>query len=764
MAIFYFDAPAGAGKTHVLIEHAHRLARKGQKILFVQPSRELIERTISGMSQTFHPTYPIRPITSDTHGGSVVAAIVGHFRETPRNQGEVLFVTHAAFLLLSFLERARDWTVIVDEVLQVDLFESFNIPDTHKLITDALAFEPGHGEYGRLLSAASSISSLSLDQIARNPRKDQVLAQFSGFAHRMLSDYWKVYAKHDSFERLLAHDKGGQLQTYSLLGAGIFDRFAQTIIASACFTNSMLFQLWSSRGVSLQPVGQEFFDGLRYGQHQNGAQITIRYVLDEHWSKTKRDITIEGGGTFGSAIIAHVGQALGAEPFVWMGNKDQSGIFDHLPNATQLPNFPHGRNDFQQFHNVVVMSALNAPPTHFAFMETLGVSSDALKTAHYRSAVYQAVMRTSIRNPNDPAPKTVIVMDRPTAHWLADCFPGAHVELLNVNAAVPNRPRGRPCMGEVALSAAERVQRCRLKKRKTPTDPQSVGYGSVFADKFATISSLQLELDTADDDGFIALLAELHKREVQTKDSNFLICPATFDPAIARTETRRGLGNVVEARGIWLDFDHGQLTHGEFAAVFPSLRFAAFNTYSSTAVENRWRAFIPTSRAMSVDEYAAVVSQIERHLVDQRWGDQFAKGQRHGLDTSKMHAASLFYAPCQAAEKTASFFHDHNEVSRAALDVDYWLTGATSLIAVGPATSLPLLQGPIEKGALDQAIGKWRAAPKGSGHSAFFALATHLKRAGMSTMDMQSLLQQEAEHAHSPHERRAEIQGLIEAA
>lgn len=759
MAISYFDAPAGSGKTHVLVEHAHRMAQQGQKVLFVQPSRELIARTINDTLVPLLPSCSYRAIHGDTHAGNVVAAIVAHFRETPRHQGEIFFITHAAFLLLPFLERAGDWMVIVDEVLQVDLFESFNIPDTHRLITDALALVPGVDGYGKLLAATSSRSPLSLAQIARNPRSDQVLSQFSGLAHRMLSAHWEVFANRDNFQRLIAGDKGGQLQTYSLLGAGIFDRFAQTIIASACFTASMLYQLWSARGVQLQPVGKEFFDGLRYQQHGNGAHLTIRYVQDEHWSKTKRDMVVEGGGTVGAAIISRVEEALSCEPFVWMGNKDQSGAFDHAPNATPLPNSPHGLNNYQQFHNVVVLSALNPPPTHFAFMDTLGISGDALKTAHYRSAVYQAAMRCSIRNPSDPTPKTVIVMDRPTAHWLADCFPGAHVEQLNICVALPDRPRGRPRVGDVPLSIAERVRRCRQRKRDVnPT----AAYGSVFASKFASTSSLQLELDQADDDGFIALLAELHQRVVKAKDDNFLISPATFDAVIAGVDTQRGLDNVVTARGVWLDFDDGDLTHDEFGALFPTLRFAASNTYSSTGRNNRWRAFIPTSREMSADEYASVVRQIERRLVDQRWADRSSEGRRHGLDGSKLHAASMFYAPCQASDPTASFFHDYNELPRKALDVDRWMAAATSVAAV-PLPTIASVLPQSGRQAVFQATTVWRSTPAGSGRKAFYALAMRLMRAGISLNEMEVLLTQEAQHAHSPRERHSEIPALIAA-
>jgi hypothetical protein len=284
----------------------------------------------------------------------------------------------------------------------------------------------------------------------------------------------------------------------------------------------------------------------------------------------------------------------------------------------------------------------------------------------------------------------------------------------------------------------------------------------VFATRFSSISTLQLELDQVDDDGFIALLAELHQRVVEAKDDNFLISPATFDAAMAGTDTKRGLDNVTRTRGIWLDFDDGDLTQDDFAAVFPALRFAASNTYSSTAGNNRWRAFIPTSREMSADEYASVVRQIERGLVDQRWGDRSSEGRRHGLDDSKMHAASLFYAPCMAAEQTASFFHDYNEVPRTALDVDRWVAAATSVAPVPlPTISSVLLQ--PNRQAVSQAITVWRSTPAGSGRTAFYALAMRLLRAGISLSEMQALLEQEAQHAHSPRERYAEIPALIAA-
>ena len=53
-------------------------------------------------------------------------------------------------------------------------------------------------------------------------------------------------------------------------------------------------------------------------------------------------------------------------------------------------------------------------------------------------------------------------------------------------------------------------------------------------------------------------------------------------------------------RGIWLDNDGGDLTHQEFARLFPRLRMVISNSYSSTAEKPRWRVFIPTTIAMPI--------------------------------------------------------------------------------------------------------------------------------------------------------------------
>lgn len=159
MTIDIFDALAGAGKTRALVGHSDRLARHGQKVLFVQPTMYLITKTIDDELLPLDPTYAVRPIHGDcvSKSESVIAKIVAHFQNTPADCGEIVFITHAAFLLLPYIERKADWTLIMDEVPQVDCFQELRLPDTHHLITPFLALVPGGASYGRLIKVEDAI-------------------------------------------------------------------------------------------------------------------------------------------------------------------------------------------------------------------------------------------------------------------------------------------------------------------------------------------------------------------------------------------------------------------------------------------------------------------------------------------------------------------------------------------------------------------------------------------------------------------------------
>lgn len=127
--------------------------------------------------------------------------------------------------------------------------------------------------------------------------------------------------------------------------------------------------------------------------------------------------------------------------------------------------------------------------------------------------------------------------------------------------------------------------------------------GTVFATLYDT-QPLD-HIDYQSDDSFISGLRSMHERIISAKEHAGLMSPAHFDPDMD-AETSRGSANVRCVRGIWLDNDGGDLTPDEFARLFPNYRVVVWNTYSSTLSKTRWRAFIPTTQAMSIRVPASI--------------------------------------------------------------------------------------------------------------------------------------------------------------
>jgi hypothetical protein len=287
-------------------------------------------------------------------------------------------------------------------------------------------------------------------------------------------------------------------------------------------------------------------------------------------------------------------------------------------------------------------------------------------------------MRCSIRNPSDTTPKRVVVMDQDTAEWLTDLFPGAKIEPLPDVGVVPRK--GNPGRPRKHADNAEKARKHReVAKRKyaahldlingtslvtgrypdlgqrlqaemrefarnencllegefvTPKAPPSP---STSGTAFATIyDALPLDhVDYEDDHSFIHGLRDLHERVIPKEESG-LFSPAHFDPTKA-AETSRGLDNITHVRGIWFDNDGGDLAPDVFADLFPYLRVVVWNTSSSTAAKPRWRAFIPTTCAMSIDVHRLVMQRFEKVLNQQGYWSKKQLQKRPGIKVRRCH-------------------------------------------------------------------------------------------------------------------------------
>ncbi len=833
--IEYFDAPAGAGKTRALSRYADFLAKMGKKVLIVQPTKVLIDNTNDHEIKPLDPDYPVTRFHGDV-SDRVIVEIMKHFGAS-KSGPEIMMITHGAFLRIPFFASRKNWVVIVDETLGVDCISEYNIPVSHRLITDRLAVRDTGPKYARLICTKDSKDWWK--NIAQNGSQDDILRHFQELAGKLTDKNWDVFTSSTRFADIVANGGQGPITIHAVLKPSIFRGFKRVIVASACMEDTMLFKLWSAKGVKLKPASGSLRKNLRYTEHENGKHVAIHYFLECEWSKSIRDKCVALNGvtaTVGTHIIAAVRNMFADQDFAWMANKDlPDSVFAGHSGAMRLPNTPHGLNTYQHIHNVVVMSALNPPPNHFSFLLDQGVEGEEVRRAVYHSAVYQAAMRISIRNPADTTPKSIVVMDQGTAEWLADLFPGAAVQQApGFSGMIAKGKAGRPAK---YASGKDRVKACREKSRAeliaqlealnedsfTQQDHRAMadqmldlagvdmgemcneitsykdislqktrfGRGSAFASFYSTDP---IYIEPSDEDEFIEFLKGWHQQRVPSKKEQFLIAPAYYEPDIEGVDTRRGRANIQYLNGIWLDNDGGDLTHEEFAHMFPFNRVVVWNTYSSTPKAPRWRVFMPTTHAMTVDVYEMVIRQIEATLKANGYVRKDAKsksrmGQKHhGFDTGKFVATSVFYLPGQAADPAGSFFVDYAGEERGPLNVLTWLddlivrtekiekkaakAGSRENAPVPPQTNvspkLKLLRDGLKASRqnyssarrVEEAIDQWRSAPKGHGHAEFFRLAARLKAAGMTVEEVEEHLHAECAFAKSPAKRRSEIKGI----
>jgi hypothetical protein len=835
--LYYLDALCGAGKTYAATRYAYWLARRGNKVLVVQPCKELINKTVREELSKLSPAVRHTVLHGD-EVRLVVPAIVSHFKETPPG-GEILFITHQGFLRTPFFQGREKWIVIWDEYPQIDQFSEFHIPNTGELIVPLIDLHSHDARYS-VASPAIGGGRARLKEIAENKDDDQVWKLFKDFTDRLLSPKWTTSVLSHTWENLRSgQGKQRRVTSHSMLQPSMFDGFERVIMLGACFEESLMNHVWSAQGVRFKPFrSKHFTNDLRYQKHLNGGLLRIKYATDEPWSKALRDRVLDeaAGTTVLDAILEKVRAEVGDEPFVWMGNKDLGdGTFNGL-EAERLPNSPHGRNDFQDFHTAVILSALNPPPAHFAFLESKGVNGAAVRTGGYRQATYQAVMRCSLRNPDDLNPKTVIVMDRDTAEWLAALFPGCSVSPLGgavIGAVLKKSGRPKVHASSAARKAAHRrdletrllieqdiingddltadfypdltaIIRAEMPELNGLAAEDQVAWGDAEKGGGTIFTSLYdpvpfAHLDREDDESFIAGLRSFHDRFIPAKEDAGLISPAFFD-SDKDPDTSRGLANVRHVRGVWLDNDGGDLTPDEFARLFPFFRVVVWNTYSSTLSKPRWRAFIPTTQAMSMRVHALILAQIMKALNKAGyWSkEQLAKNPAirkrnlHGFDASKFNAASLFFLPAKARDPAGSFFHDYGEGNpkRGPIEPYVWIkksivhpepepvapaptvaTRSPAPICAGGSPKLQKIRAALANKSgenrreewRDEAIEEWRtkAFQSGQGNQAFFALGAALQRAGLDQSEIKQVLEEEAPFARNSGQRKGEIKNIM---
>jgi hypothetical protein len=776
MQILTVDALAGAAKTYNAIRFATAAVRAGEKYIFCVPSTRLAIQ-VEKDSQKAGCSAVTAIHSEDGKDGSVVARLIHHFQNTDHDRGEVLILTMAALDRLKYIERKSSWHVIVDELPSPVFHLPISLHENRHHLLDLFTPQPWNAAYG--LMHANEADTGRVADIARNRYLDQITHQVSEVANKLLSDHWRCFALNDQLARFRGPADGqNTLDFFGLLQPSIFNGFKSVTLMGACLEESLLYRHWLSMGVDFVPHSQI---KARFTECPNGGLVTIQYAIDRDWSAGLRDMD----GIFEN-IVGRCKAALKGKQYVFLVNK---GIeMASLNDGLQLPHTSHGLNHFMGFHNAMLLSALNPPPAYFGFCsDMMGLDGDEVRTAIYRTAVYQAAMRISIRNLDDLNAKRVQVVDKATALWLSGLITGSKIEKLPGDDPAPE-DRRRVCKPKTTAERwsthRQKIKRelvaglDRLNKMHSKNPTNDILYkkdtvsldshlGSIFHDKFSRygISTSAISVNS-----FRTLLAEAHQQVIGAKDHRCLISPGVYDPNL--DNTWRGNGNLVSLSGVWMDNDGGDLTPDAFAKML-RIPLIIFNTFSSTTADPRWRVWIPTSHLLTPAAHKEIIAQVRKMLIDRKF---YGKGysakhpdrvvKHHGFDEGKFAPASLFHLPAQSkAGKDASFFLEYNwecGLLNPYEWIDRSIVDHREPAIVKTIETLSLATKQADGSKVEKAEENWRTHDHGDGNRAFFRLAVAYRHAGLGWFDAEPLLRQQAQLAHgrqSMNERLKDLKG-----
>ena len=489
-------------------------------------------------------------------------------------------------------------------------------------------------------------------------------------------------------------------------------------------------------------------------------------------------------------------------PFLWQGNKSLvEPPFGE--NGRRLPNVPHGLNDYSDVNNIAFLSALNPKSDHFRFLKTRGVDDDSVRRAVYCSAVYQSVMRSSIRDPQNLDSKIAIVPDISVARYLQDRFPRSIVEKLTAQIPESEISTKAGRHRKYSSAKARQIEYRRRKRQNRSSDLLRLqgfpylGEKSCGSENTAIIGDKKgIEIITnfvthhglcgtfykhiksgspcaylycQNTELFIDVLAFFHSRKLPNKDANLLLSPAIFDPNIPNElGTKHGLENIVAMRHLWMDFENGDLKPDELSELFPQIRLLVFNTYNHSKEKPRFRVIIPFDEPISSDDYSLLYNNIIEKIEDAGYSVGRGKGHpQSGLDVSKKTPTSLFYLPCQSQDPTQSFFKDYNDDKRKLLDPFAWIENTVIRFpkTIAPQTPQQPRRENIDEVKVEAATKRWRGSRENhkTGNKGFFNYALSLRSAGMSPEQIERKLQEQAQFGRSPDERKEQIPWIMKS-
>lgn len=797
---FIIGGAAGVGKTTLVGAIVDKGVKRGERYIIVQPTKELQDETYAQLK--LRSVDKVYCINGDGDAGSVIKRIDEHLKKNS-HPGQILLITMAAFDMVPFFNKPGNWNLFIDEVPSAIKAMNPRIPVNHAPITQHLMLND-NGEYASL----GVKKRRAIEKIRENKANDVLFAELNELTTTLLAEDWEVYVNSERYDNLITGKVGeGELEAYALRTMERLKKFKSCTIVGARIKESFFYLIATFYGIKFKPYPNL---PARFGveTHANGALLEIHYMPVKRWSQAAAERHSDKLKNY----VEYAGKLFGTEEFLWLGNVKGPKCFGQV-NCTKLSGAPHGLNKYDHIDNIVVTAAYNPSIKFSRFLRYLNLSTDQIDVAMHVHRVYQAVLRTSLRdqkNSLNPSIKRVVVPDLRTANWLLTVFPDAKMIEIPQSGAVDSvgkvgrkrlykddaerkraqRARDRLCtesvdrkegkkedtgenLNDVVREDTGQTPVCHditidMSSFVTATPAESSFHVNIYNSIYSFGADTKVSFESSETISY--WLGLKSSNSIPIKERNQLFNTTKFRLNENGTESKKAK-YIESIHGIILDNDGGGITVDEFIKRFPKIRMAVFNTFSSTPEFPRWRVFIPTTRYMSLSEYEACWDGLLDDLRTAGFALPKPDPQRpyeraHGFDMSKKTPSSIFYLPCRAKAPGGSFFDYHEGEGRELLDPTEWIKShppQVARVAEDLSTSKGLDTYTHTQGE-ESCIERWRVKNRNvsEGNTAWFGLIQCLAQMNQTLDGIEAIVEPLIVETNSPEDRRADTRRALE--
>lgn len=472
MTIGMIDAVAGSGKTTAIVKTAiERAIQEKRPVNISLPTKDVIEEKYQDALKIADGRINVHRIHGDVPGcENVSAGLDTLLKSIGTHRPALLFTTHKTFNDCTNWIGRKDWTFYVDELFDPVQCVSLKLPRNYPVITSILELVTPSELFSEVRVAGKMRKAFEQMRDGLDDVDRVVGAVTSCLA---LPDRWKVYVECENYRTVLSgvgkaslvdeREKAAELR-FLLVQQPWFEREELDVtMASACFTDRLLYKLWAKNGNEFVP-DDAVMSALQTHSH-DGTGIELHCMNIRHWSTWAKN-----GGRSNNAsdtpqreLEKLIRAQFGEEHFIYCANSSWKGALGR--HAKQISVVQHGKNEHSHYTNVAFMPSLLPVPPKWRFLNWLGFTDDDIRGEYYHSNVYQSVFRSAARQIDRQERVRAILPDRAACEYVQSKAPGS--EIIEHEVLAARRGRGRPRKfsdaAEVKAANAARMRRKRAR-------------------------------------------------------------------------------------------------------------------------------------------------------------------------------------------------------------------------------------------------------------------------------------------------------------